>query len=385
MTGPRVLYISPLDMVASNGMAQLQHQLLSCLCSLYPDSVDLLSLSAPPATAREWLRRAGLPVTVLDGFYPRLAWLNNMLWYGGGVILCNKLRWIDRFYFPLRTALPRAWIDRYDLIVSYYAWAHGLLRLDRAGRKVVMDLGDVMADRHERIGTRRWVSLAADDERRILQSDARCVAVSDEDAAEFERLYGVRPSVLSFVPPDSAQLIQLASQEGPPRAGFLGAPGFGNEEIMRLLAQPAFLRGLSGAGVQFLVAGGICGTVEPSVLRALEQGGARVLGRVPSTLDYYRQISAVVNPIGPSTGVKIKSVEALVAGRTLITTRWGADPALHAAFPGQIACIDWPIDPGSLAQLVVAAVRNPSQAPDSSAAKAYVDGATRNLCELHAL
>ncbi len=383
MTSSRILFISPLDLRSRNGMNQHQHQLLLMLVSLYGDSVDLLSLGASPATARKWVKDTGLPLNVLDGVYARAAHVNATLWYGGGAVLCNKLRWIDRFRFPIRTPLPRAWMDGYALIVSYYAWGHPLLGLERGGRKVIMDLGDVMADRHERIGTRRWISMAATDEQRVLET-SRCVAVSEEDAGEFERLYGVRPPVMQFVPPDSERLMELASEERPQRIGFMGAPSYGNEEIMRVLAQPKFLETIAAAGIELAVAGGICETVDPGVLSALREGGARILGRIGSTLDYYRQIAATVNPIGPSTGVKIKSVETLITGRSLITTQWGADPGLCAAFPGQIRYIEWPIDPVALGRVAVETVRS-AVPPGDAAARAYVDRATQTLRELHSV
>ena len=376
----RALFISPIDMFAENGMAHGQHQLLSALCSVYGDSVDLLSAGASPKKARQWLRNAGIQVNLVRGLFPALVRLNTMLWYGGGVILCNKLRIIDRFYFPIRTPLPRSWIDRYDVIVCYYAWHYCLLKLDRLAEKVIVDTGDVMADRHERIGVRRSISLASDDERSVLQSHSRCLAVSQDDIDEFERMYGVRPRLLSFVPSDHAKLVQLASGDMPPRLGFMGAPSYVNEEILRLLSTPTFLNRLRDANIEFLIAGGICDTIDQNVLRSLAKSGARVLGRVRSTAEYYAQIAATVNPVGPSTGVKIKSVETLIAGRALITTRWGADSALVAAFPGQVAYIDWPTDPDILADACIAAVRAAGPGKQA-AAEAYILNATRLLRE----
>ena len=379
-TRPRALFISPIDMFANNGMACGQHQLLSALCSVYGNSVDLLSARAPLTRARKWLQSAGIQVNLLRGFFPTLVRWNTSLWYGGGVILCNKLRLIDRFYFPIRTPLPQSWIDHYDVIVCYYAWHYCLLKLSRAAEKVIVDTGDVMADRHERIGVRRWISLASDDERSVLQSGSQCLAVSQDDIDEFERKYGVRPKLLSFVPPDHAKLIQLASGDMPPKLGFLGAPSYVNEEILRFLSTPAFMNRLRNANVELLIAGGICDTIERSVLDSLAMSGARILGRVRSTAEYYAQIAATVNPVGPSTGVKIKSVETLIAGRGLITTRWGADSALATAFPGQVTYIDWPMDPDALANACITAVRS-ARPENSAAAEAYVLNATRQLQE----
>ena len=249
---------------------------------------------------------------------------------------------------------------------------------------MIAHLADIMADRHERIGMRRWISLTAKEEKAIFQSDSRCIAVSNDDAQDFERIYGVRPAVIDFVPPESSELIELASEQRPSRIGFMGAPSYGNEEVMRILAHPEFLVRIADVGIELLIAGGICQTVDPSVLGTLEKGGARILGRVPSTVEYYRQIAATVNPIGPSTGVKIKSIETLVAGRSLITTRWGADSSLCSAFPGQITYTDWPIEPKTLADLVIRVVRSASQG-SARTSRAYVDKSTQYLRELHSI
>jgi hypothetical protein len=277
--------------------------------------------------------------------------------------------------------MPRRWIQRYDLILCFYPWLHRLLDLERAGDKVIVDTGDIMADRHERTGARRWISMASKDERSVLESGSRCIAISKDDSDEFLRLYNVQLPVVSFVPPDHADLLKIASDGRPPRVGFMGAPSYVNEEILRALSAPCFLECLSSHGVELVIAGGICRTADPTVLAALERGGARILGRVPSITDYYRQISVTVNPVGPSTGVKIKSVETLLAGCSLITTRWGADTLLAAAFPGQITYVDWPVDAKKLGELCVASVRE-ANSRSHRAAEEYIQRTTSTLKEM---
>jgi glycosyl transferase family 1 len=378
---PRVLFVSPIDMQADNGMARRQQQLLDVLCGMYPDSVDVLSLAASFAKSSTWLRDKGFQVNLLRGIYPLVARWNATAWYGCGAILCNKLQWIDRFYFPLRTPLPQSWWRRYDLILCFYPWLHRLLRLERGGAKVIVDTGDIMADRHERTGARRWISLTAKDERDVLESGSRCLAISKDDSDEFHRLYGVRLPVISFVPPDYNELLKVASHKRPTRVGFMGAPSYVNEEILRALSEPYFLKHLSNNGIELFIAGGICRTAAPSVLEALERGGAKILGRISSTADYYRQISVTVNPVGPSTGVKIKSIETLVAGCSLITTRWGADAMVAAAFPGQISYIEWPVDAKILGEMCVDAVQN-SNPDNRDVAKRYIQNTTDALKEM---
>ena len=377
---PRVLFVSPIDMQADNGMARRQQQLLDALCEVYPGSVDVLSIAASFAKSSRWLQDKGFKVNLLGGIYPLLAYWNATLWYGGNVILCNKLRWIDYFRFPVRTPMPRKWFRRYDLIVCFYPWLHRLLGLERGG-KVIVDTGDIMANRHERTGARRWINMTAKDERGVLESGSRCLAISQDDADEFRHLYGVQLPVVSFVPSDYKELLKIAGYKRPAKVGFMGAPSYVNEEILRALSNHCFLEYLSSNGIELLIAGGICRTAAPTVITALERGGAKILGRISSTIDYYRQISVTVNPVGPSTGVKIKSVETLVAGCSLITTRWGADAPLAAAFPGQITYVEWPIDPKRLGEVCVAAV-NRASPTNRDTAEEYIQSTTRALGEM---
>ena len=376
-----MLYLSPIDMLTDNGMARRQQQLLDALCETFQGSVDVLSLAASVTKSRAWLRDKGFKVNLLRGIFPFVARWNTIAWYGGGVILCNKLRWIDRFRFLFRTPLPESWFRRYDLILCFYPWIHRLLGLERGGAKVIVDTGDIMADRHERTGARRWISMTAQDERDVLESGSRCLAISQDDSNEFHRLYNLRLPVVPFVPPDHADLLKIAMERRPPRVGFMGAPSYVNEEILRALSSPCFLKCLSTHGIELLIAGGICRTAAPSILAALERGGAAILGRVSSITDYYRQISVTVNPVGPSTGVKIKSVETLLAGCSLITTQWGADALLAAAFPGQITYVEWPVDARKLGELCVASVRG-TDSRSHDAAREYIQSSTHMLKEM---
>lgn len=349
MNPERVLYVSPMLMTVDNGMMQRQHQWLLALCKAFPGHVDFLSLGSSPASARNWFKARGMNITVLDGPFALAARLNAMAWYYGGAVLCNKLRWVDRFRFPLRTPIPNTWLRRYRTIVCYYAWNYHLLGLQRAGTRVLIDLGDIMADRHERVGMRRWISLARNDELAIVTGLGRCVAISASDRQEFARLYGVQMPLVPFVPPNSDALLSLGPPTHKRSIGFIGAPSYLNEEILKLLAREEFLAALRQAGVGLLVAGGICRTANPTLLERLRAGGATVIGRVDDICDFYRSTTAILNPVGPSTGVKIKSVEALMAGRGLVTTHWGSDRTLEESFPGQIETIDWPITATTLA------------------------------------
>ncbi len=375
----RVLYVSPLVMSANNGMMQRQHQVLAALCQEFPGRVDFLALAATPASARAWLSQVGLNAKVLDGLFVTMARLNAMAWYYGNVVACNGLKLVDQFRCPFITPLPRAVLSSYSRVVCYYAWAYLLLALIRAGDRVLVDLGDVMADRHERIGIRRWISLASADERSIVLGPARCVAISEGDMDEFRRIYGTTLSVVPFVPPNAASLLATGPAQGLRTIGFIGAPSYHNEQILKLLAHKEFLTELQRQGIELQIAGGICATADRAVLEALRAGGARVLGRVDDVGTFYSGLGAVLNPVGPSTGVKIKSVEALMAGRGLITTRWGTDLLLDKAFPLQVTSLgDWPVTPADLAKACVECLARPLTL-GAGAGRAYLEASAATL------
>jgi hypothetical protein len=365
----RALYVGPIDVRTSNGMTQHQEWLLRAMAKEFA-RLDVLSLFAAPKDAQAWLAARGIRACVLRGPFARIARINALAWQAAGTVLACKLKMTDSFPFVVKTPLLR--MGCYDRIFCYYAWGVILLGLDRFGDKVSVNLGDVMASRYRRIGQRKWISLSDADERRVVRAPIRSAAISQYDADEFLRLYGVRLPVIPNVPPQHAELVALAARPRPRAAGFFAGSGNAiNLATLRNLAEPRFLAALRDARVEFVIAGAICRDIPADLRAALADGGARLLGKVPALIDFYGAVGAMVAPVGPSSGLKMKSVETLLAGRSLITTRWGTD-AVFDGFSGQVFVLDWPPDPETMARTVIAALDD-TQSDRSAAAKAYAD------------
>jgi hypothetical protein len=375
---PRALYVGPIDARASNGMTQHQHQLLQALSDEFDGRVDVISVWESPKIAQAWINERGIRARVLSGLYASMARWNAILWQALGTALCCKLRLIDYFPFFLTTPLPRQMRNRYARVFSYYGWSVILLKLYREGEKLVVNLGDVMADRHERIGTRQWISFSPRDERFLLTCGISNFAVSQFDAAEFERLYGVRLPVIPSVPAQHAELLALAAEPRPKRIGFFSAWNPANESALRELATPEFLSELRARGIELVVAGSICEKAPHAVMNLLQANGALVLGRVRSLADFYRQVGAMINPVGPSSGLKVKSVETLIAGRSLITTEWGTDGVFDGPFPNQVVLLDWPLRVATFADAASAALAD-TTGDRSLRSLAYINEAESKL------
>jgi hypothetical protein len=234
-----------------------------------------------------------------------------------------------------------------------------------------------MASRHERIGQRRWVSLAPEDEKRLLDSSARCVAISSGDRDEFDRLYGVRLPVAPFVPPQWSDLAALAGSGPRSRVGFLGGRGQASEDVMEVIARDEFLEPVTRHGVELIIAGGICSDIRPEQRSRLVAHGGSIMGPVERLEDFYDRVGTVLNPVGPSTGVKVKSVEALLAGRMLVTTEYGADEALRRSFGPQIRDVRWPVLPALLADVVIATLKEEPADAGGTARRSLVESYVR--------
>jgi hypothetical protein len=367
----RALYVGPIDGRTANGMTQHQETLLRTMAREFT-RLDVLSLFAAPRDAQVWLEQRGIRACVLAGPFARVARANALAWQAAGTVFACKLKVSDSFPFYLKTPLLR--MGSYDRIFCYYAWGVILLGLDRFGDKVTVNLGDVMAGRHRRIGLKKWISLRDTDEARVVKAPIRNAAISQFDADEFARLYGVRLPVIPSVPPQHAELVALAAWPRPRAAGFFAGSGNAiNLATLRTLADAQFLRALQEADIAFVVGGAICRDMPEDVRAALTAGGARLMGEVPTLTDFYAKVGAMVAPVGPSSGLKMKSVEALLAGRSLITTRWGTD-AVFDDFAGQVFVLEWPPRPDAMAEAVIAALDD-TVSNRSAAAKAYVNRA----------
>jgi hypothetical protein len=352
----RVLYLAQVDVLAKNGNLQRHQQLVTWLAREFPGRFDLLSLASSPRRVRKWLQNIQVEAQVLDGAFATAARLNARLWYLANVVACHKLRWSRAFRFPLVTPLPASLRDRYDYLFCFYAWPYLLMRLSDVGTRAVVDLNDIMAERHQRIGAREWINLTVQQEASIIQGPATCLAITEDDRAEVERLYGTGPSVVPFVPAGCEALLAVHGAPRSRRVGYLAARAYANLRVISALSQAALLERLREAGVTLVLAGGICRALDPATVQRLRASGVEVAGVVDRIEDFYRGVSVVLNPVGPSTGVKVKSVEALLAGRALVTTEFGVDSALRRFFPRQISLVSWPLAPSEMADAIVAAL-----------------------------
>ncbi len=153
------------------------------------------------------------------------------------------------------------------------------------------------------------------------------VTLSTDEAAELRQATPIPVSVIP-VGVDTNQLRPAPEQEGPPRLVFTGTLDYiPNVRGIAWFADqvwPNVRRELPDAVLDI-----VGRDPTPEVLALGERPGVTVVGPVPSMAPYFQAAHAVVVPIREGTGVRVKIVEAMSAGRAIVTTTLGWEGLPH--------------------------------------------------------
>jgi hypothetical protein len=192
-----------------------------------------------------------------------------------------------------------------------------------------------------------------EEEAKALDRADAVLAIQEWDASHFRSLTQRPVSVVGHLAPVAAE---PAPRDGPPVLLFVGGPMNINVHGVTWLIEhvlPVVRRRVPEA--ELWLAGGIGDRMQGS------PEGVRRLGFVDALGELYRQARVIVNPQQFGTGLSIKSVDALLHGRPLVTTESGgrgledgAGEAFRQAssaeeFAAQVT--DLLLDPGAAASL----------------------------------
>ena len=167
---------------------------------------------------------------------------------------------------------------------------------------------------------------------RMLKRYQAAVAVSTTEADEVRRSASIPVSVIP-TGVDTDSLAPSPDPEGAPRLVFTGTLGYQpNSEGIAWFADhvwPAVLRAVPDARLDI-----VGRAPPPSVLALGDRPGITVVGPVPLMGPYYDRAHAVIVPILTGAGIRVKIVEAMAAGRPIVSTSLGWE-GLRDVVPGE--------------------------------------------------
>ncbi len=169
-----------------------------------------------------------------------------------------------------------------------------------------------------------WRDVRKLEEHATAMADA-VTAITDHDAAYFRKLKSAKDVFhLPFALPPEKQEPHLEGNtlEQDPDICFIGSMDWApNEDAACFLIEaimPLVWRRFPELNAS------IVGKNPGSRLRALTSDNVIVTGRVPSVQAYLDKAKLIVLPIREGSGIKIKLIEAMAAGKAVVTTAMGA-------------------------------------------------------------
>jgi len=224
---------------------------------------------------------------------------------------------LDAGFDPRHLARLRA-LDaehQFDAVIVVYAVNTAVLAAFPDRCLKIIETQDILTDRNAAMAklgiATDWHSLSADDEARSLNRADVLLAIQHAEADYFRRLADPRVRVLTVRHLVTPKAVPLVAAKG--RVGIIASDNpinarsvlwFVNNVLDRLTA--------AGIDITLVLAGSICRLVPPD-RRPIE-----LLGEIADTEDFYREVAITVNPTIGGTGLKIKTIEAMSAGRGVI-------------------------------------------------------------------
>ncbi len=308
-----------------------------------------------------------------------------------GALLAGALRG-EALTLPMyRDARMAAWVDRVmtearpDRVFVYSsAMAQYVLDAPRRGARLVMDFVDVDSDKWRQYAeTQRWPMSRVyrresrallDFDRRVAETAAASIFVSEPEAALFRRLvplaaertFGIGNGIDADYFSPRAEFDDPFGGRGP-AVVFTGAMDYWpNVDAVTWFAHD----GLPGVRARhpealFAVVGG---RPTPAVRKLAELPGVIVTGRVPDVRPYLAHAAVAVAPMRVARGVQNKVLEAMAMERPTVTTPQGLEGI--DAEPGRHLLVAE--DAASIAEAVVSAIDSPDSASLGTAARSLV-------------
>jgi hypothetical protein len=245
-------------------------------------------------------------------------------------------RWVNSLYLA----------NKYDSVIISYAWMMGALEHiihDSDNFKIICDTHDVQFTRNDDILNRkeRIFFNSFIEKRCELTELKKCdsvLAISESDENTLKKSLKNSTNVIRASSGFDYALSQVKSRPygKPLYFGFIGGQMSANvKSLVHILDDwwPSIKK--YSPDSKLFIAGSICKSAE-ILPKIFLDPNVVPLGFVNSIGDFYSQIDASLNPVLVQGGLNFKSVEAVFAGKHLITNSLGQE-CLGSDFPSTIA------------------------------------------------
>ena len=242
---------------------------------------------------------------------------------------------LDDYVWPWAGVAFEQTVKRYqpDVIICQYvtsAWLlDGIPASQRSEAHAIIDTHDLLSDRKdqfEKRGSGHWIDISKEEESRVLAKFDTVLAIQHDEAALMRAMAPDTRVIVAGHHAGDCEIVQRKKSVDSPEAkfslGYIASVNASNIDAIESFLEKVWPRIGDRAELELVVAGAICETIAKQVdqLNLKTAGRVRLLGSVENLIDFYREIDVAINPVQFGTGLKIKTVEALLHGIPVLTT-----------------------------------------------------------------
>jgi hypothetical protein len=266
------------------------------------------------------------------------------------VILCNKLKLYSNHFF-IKSNILKLELKKFENIFCFYIFPAIFLDLSSSfynSKKIFIDTNDILVDRHNLIEKRTWFSVNKKDQDDFDKKNIYFLAISDLDYKYYSKLYN---NVLKLFYVDLNKFKN--KQKDNLKIGYIASNSDMNKVEFMYCWENNIFHKFRDEKIEIIVFGSI-----NSYLIKNEYILENMSFINFDDIDlFYSKIDILFCPVGPSTGIKTKVIEALISQTYVITTKFGFDGSLQV-FSSKIKVLDVPFTFNDLLNSIIEFRRN---------------------------
>ena len=207
-----------------------------------------------------------------------------------------------------------------DMVLCNYVFYSKVLELFDESVTKVIDTHDIVSNRNylleKKLGYRDFFFTSPESEKQALDRAHVVLSIKEDESAWFKCLSPTPVLTIGHLEPVPTALGERKIDQGKIKLGFIGSANPINcKNLEAFLDEYLKIQDRYGEQFSFVVGGKVC-----QVLDSRFSDRVQILGMVDDVAQFYNEIDIAVLPFEFSTGLKIKTVEALAWNKPCLGT-----------------------------------------------------------------
>lgn len=207
-----------------------------------------------------------------------------------------------------------------DMVLCNYVFYSKVLKLFDASVTKVIDTHDIVSNRNylldKRLGYRDFFYVSPESEKKALDRAHLILSIKDDESSWFKCLSQTPVLTIGHLEPEPSEIANRKVDYSKLKLGFIGSANPINvRNLETFLDEYWKIQNKYSDKLTFIVGGKVCDALDSRF-----HSQVQILGKVNNVSEFYDLVDIIVLPFEFSTGLKIKTVEALSWSKPCIGT-----------------------------------------------------------------